>query len=45
MLVIFFRNVRTTQLGHGTEKRPEIIDDKDIFNRFVFGKILSLFGK
>jgi len=36
-------NVRTTQLGHGTEKRPELIDDKDLFNNFVFGKILSLF--
>jgi len=36
-------SVRTTQLGHGTERRPEIIDDLDIFVDFVGGKIRSLF--
>jgi len=34
--------VRTTQLGHGTERRPEIIDDADIFVNFVGGRIRSL---
>jgi len=35
--------VRTKQLGHGTERRPEIIDDLDIFVDFVGGKVRSLF--
>ena len=36
-------SIRTTQLGHGTERRPEIIDDPDTFVDFVGGKIRSLF--
>jgi len=36
-------NVRTTQLGHGTERRPEIIDDEQLWVDFVGGKIRSLF--
>lgn len=36
-------NVRTTQLGHGTQRRPELIDDKNLWTNFVGGKILSLF--
>ena len=39
---MFHREVRTTQLGHGTERRPEIIDDADIFVNFVGGRIRSL---
>jgi len=38
-------SVRTTQLGHGTERRPEIIDDLDIFVDFVGGKIRSLLAE
>lgn len=34
--------IRTTQLGHGTPRRPEIIDNKNIFNNVVGGKIASL---
>jgi len=35
--------VRTTQLGHGTERRPELIDDEELWVDFVGGKIRSLF--
>lgn len=35
------RTPRTTQLGHGTQRRPELIDDKNLWNRFVGGKFLS----
>jgi len=35
-------NIRTTQLGHGTQRRPEIIDDPNIFVNFVGGRIRSL---
>ena len=41
--IFIFSNVRTTQIGHGTERRPELIDDKNLFLNFVFGKILSIF--
>lgn len=34
--------VRTHQLGHGTRRRPEIIDNKSIYNKVVGGKIRSL---
>ena len=37
----FDRFVRTTQLGHGTERRPEIIDDLDTYVDFVRGKVLE----
>jgi len=37
--------VRTTQLGHGTERRPEIIDDLDTYVDFVGGKVRSLFSE
>lgn len=37
----YTRTPRTTQLGHGTQRRPELIDDKDLWKRFVGGKFLS----
>jgi len=34
--------IRTRQLGHGTPRRPEIIDNKNIYNKVVSQKISSL---
>lgn len=36
-------NVRQNQFGHGTRRRPEIIDNKDIYWRVMSGKLKSLF--
>lgn len=33
---------RDTQLGHGTKRRPELIDDERLWHRFVTDKFLSL---
>ncbi|XP_023330235.1 uncharacterized protein LOC111702700 [Eurytemora carolleeae] len=35
--------VRTTQLGQGTQRRPEIIDDERIYNKVVGAKLGELF--
>jgi len=35
--------VRTTQLGHGTERNTEIIDNKAVYNKFVGEKLRELF--
>ena len=39
---ISLRYVRTRQLGQNTRRRPEIIDNKKIYNSVVGGKIGEL---
>ena len=41
-ILIIFRYVRTEQLGQGTHRRPEIINNKDIYKRVVKKKIRQL---
>ena len=36
------RSTRTTQIGHSTQRRPEIIDNKRTYNSVVSGKIRQL---
>ena len=37
-----FRYVRTKQLGHGTKRRPEIIDSKPTYKAVLNDKVVQL---
>ena len=41
-ILSYFSNVRTTQIGHNTPRRPEIIDNFKTFKTIVFDKIEKL---
>ena len=44
-LLTLFSYVRTGELGHGTQRRPEIIDDFGIYQRTVGNKINELISE
>ena len=41
-IILVFRYVRTGQLGHGTKRRPEIIDNKRTYKAVLGDKVGQL---